>query len=141
MPNDFTTTRQLSQKDEQYLQLEQAHTDACKAAHAAADKPRSLTYKIQRLLLARDAVFHYASETECTNPDQDEFLAQTTANHGETWCGMFNAAAEDITELVYQLCETIAEQRQEHARLVEAREKALQAKQARWSELESQPVG
>jgi hypothetical protein len=65
MANDFTTTRKLSQADPAYQQLEQTHTEACKAVHDAAAKPRSLTYKLQRLLLARDAVLHYASETEC----------------------------------------------------------------------------
>jgi len=138
MANDFTTTRKLSQADPVYQQLEQTHTEACKAVHDAAAKPRNLTHKMQRLFLARDAVMHYASETECTDSSQDDFLEQTTANHGETWCGMFNAAADDITEVIYHLCETIVEQRKEHDHLVEVREAAREAKQARWAELERQ---
>ena len=140
MANDFTTTRKLSQADPAYQKLEQAHTEACKAVHDAAAKPRSLTYKLQRLLLARDAVSHYASETECTDSSQDDFLEQTTASHGETWCGMFNGAADDINEMIYQLCATITQQRQEHDQLIVAREAAREAKQARWAELERQPV-
>jgi len=140
MANDFTTTRKLSQADPAYQQLEQAHTDACKAVHDAAAKPRSLTYKLQRLLLARDAVMHYATETECTDQTQDDFLEQTTANHGETWCGMFNEAANDITQLVYEICATITQQRLEHDQLVTAREDARKAKDARWSELERRPL-
>jgi len=140
MANDFTTTRKLSQADPAYQQLEQTHTEACKAVHDAAAKPRSLTYKLQRLLLARDAVMHYATETECTDPEQDDFLAQTTANHGETWCGMFNGAADDINEMIYQLCATITQQRLEHDQLIAARDAAREAKQARWEELERQPV-
>jgi hypothetical protein len=140
MANDFTTTRKLSQADPAYQQLEQTHIDACKAVHDAAAKPRNLTFKLQRLLLARDAVSHYATETECTDSSQDDFLEQTTANHGETWCGMFNAAADDITEMIYHLCATIVEQRMEYDHLVEVREAAREAKQARWAELERQPV-
>jgi len=140
MANDFTTTRKLSQADPAYQQLEQTHTEACKAVHDAAAKPRSLTYKLQRLLLARDAVMHYATETECTDPEQDDFLAQTPANHGETWCGMFNGAADDINEMIYQLCATITQQRLEHDQLIAARDAAREAKQARWEELERQPV-
>ena len=140
MANDFTTTRKLSQADPAYQQLEQTHTEACKAAHDAAAKPRSLTYKLQRLLLARDAVMHYATETECTDLEQDDFLAQTTANNGETWCGMFNGAADDINEVIYQLCATITQQRLEHDQLVKAREAAWEAKQARWAELERRPL-
>jgi len=140
MANDFTTTRKLSQADPAYQQLEQTHTEACKAVHDAAAKPRNLTFKLQRLLLARDAVSHYATETECTDSSQDDFLEQTTANHGETWCGMFNAAADDITQLIYDICATIAQQRLEHDQLVKAREAAWEAKQARWTELERQPV-
>lgn len=140
MANDFTTTRKLSQADSAYQQLEQTHTEACKAVHDAAAKPRNLTYKLQRLLLARDAVSHYASETECTDPAQDDFLEQTTANHGETWCGMFNGAADDINEMIYALCATITQHRLEHDQLIAAREAAREAKQARWEELERQPV-
>jgi hypothetical protein len=140
MTNDFTATRKLSQADPVYQQLEQAHTDACKAVHDAAAKPRNLTFKLQRLLLARDAVLHYATETECTDSSQDDFLERTTANHGETWCGMFNAAADDITQLIYEICATITQQRLEHDQLVKAREAAREAKQARWAELERQPV-
>ena len=140
MTNDFTTTRKLSQADPAYQQLEQTHTEACKAVHDAAAKPRNLTHKLQRLLLARDAVMHYASETECTDSSQDDFLEQTTANHGETWCGMFNEAANDITQLVYEICATITQQRLEHDQLVAAREDARKAKDARWAELERQLV-
>jgi len=140
MANDFTTTRKLSQVDPAYQQLEQAHTDACKAAHDLASKTRMLTFKLQRLLLARDAVMHYATETECTDQTQDDFLEQTTANHGETWCGMFNEAANDINEVIYGLCATITQQRVEHEQLVVAREDARKAKDARWAELERQLV-
>jgi hypothetical protein len=67
-------------------------------------------------------------------------LEQTTANHGETWCGMFNGAADDINEVIYGLCATITQQRLEHEQLVAAREDARKAKDARWAELERQLV-
>lgn len=141
MATDFSATRKLSQDDAIYQQLEQAHTDACKAVHAAESAPKAATYKLQRLLLARDAVLHFAGETECTDPSQDEFLERATANSGEAWAGMWYGATEDLTEMIYDLCAEIHQQRLERDQLIAARDAALQEKRKRWSELEAQPVG
>jgi hypothetical protein len=42
--------------------------------------------------------------------------------------------------MIYALCATITQQRLEHDQLIAARDAAREAKQARWDELERQPV-
>ena len=111
--------------DPEHQELVKAHRASCDLLTAHQSELTAGTYKLQRLLVARDAVQHFCTETECTTSEQDEQLLQWTATHGEGWCGMFSAAAADITQLVLDQCEALTLQGVKTAALRERREAAL----------------
>ena len=111
--------------DPEHQELVKAHRTACDFLTAHQSELTTGTYKLQRLLVARDAVQHFCTETECTTSEQDDLLLQWTATHGEGWCGMFSAAAADITQLVLDQCEALTLQGVKTAALRERRETAL----------------
>jgi hypothetical protein len=111
--------------DPEHQKLVKAHRTACDLLTAHQSDVTAGTYKLQRLLVARDAVQHFCTETECTTSEQDDMLLQWTATHGEAWCGMFSAAAADITVLVLDQCEALTLQGVKTATLRERRGAAL----------------
>jgi len=124
--------------DAEHQRLTAAHRDIIREENAKTDAMRSGTYTLQRLLLARDAVLHFAGELECTNSDQDERLEELTANHGECWLGMFNGAAGDVTESILDMCDVLHSQRLERAALRQQREEAYAAVRACADRLEEE---
>jgi hypothetical protein len=112
--------------DPEHQRLSEAHSALIKEHNAIEHRLRSGTYKIQRLLLARDAVIEFAGRTETTDPEQDQQLLEWTATHGESWCGMFSGAADDITELVLDICAGLALERTARDQTKERREAAYQ---------------
>ena len=124
--------------DAEHQRLSTAHRDIIREENAKTSAMRSGTYTLQRLLLARDAVLHFASELDVTNSDQDEQLEELTANHGEAWAGMFNGAADDITESILDLCDVLHSQRLERSALRQQREEAYTAVRACADRLEEE---
>ena len=124
--------------DPEHERLSEAHTALNKEHHAIESRLRSGTYKLQRLLLARDAVIEFAGKTECTDPEQDEQLLEWTATHGESWCGMFRGAADDITELVLDVCSSLMVNREQREHVKERREAAYQEMRACADRLEAE---
>jgi predicted nuclease with TOPRIM domain len=124
--------------DAEHQRLSAAHRDIIREENAKTAAIRSGTYTLQRLLLARDAVLHFAGKMECTDSDQDEQLEELTANHGECWAGMFNAAAEDVTESILDLCDVLHSQRLERSALRQQREEAYAAMRACADRLEEE---
>ena len=124
--------------DAEHQRLTAAHRDIIREENAKTSAMRSGTYTLQRLLLARDAVLHFASELDGTNPHQDEQLEELTANHGEAWAGMFNGAADDITESILDLCDVLHSQRLERAALCQQREEAYAVMRACADRLEEE---
>lgn len=124
--------------DAEHQRLSEVHRDIIRQESDKNCKLRSGTYMLQRLLLARDAVLHYVNELECTDPDQDEQLAQWTANHGESWMGMFSGAADDITESILDLCDVLHDNRKQRAELQQQRDAAYALVRARADLLEAE---
>lgn len=128
---DWLARRKYVEADPEQQRLSQAHKELCAQITKLNSELRSGTYTLQRLLLARDCVQHFAGEVECTNPSEDESLEQWTANHGEAWLGMFNGAADDLTETVLGLCATLTADRAKRATLQDEREAAWDKLKAR----------
>lgn len=124
--------------DAEHQRLSEAHRDIIRQENEKAGKLRSGTYTLQRLLLARDAVLHYVGELECTDPGEDEQLERWTANHGECWLGMFNGAADDVTESILDLCDVLHDQRQQRKELQQQRDAAYALVKARADLLEAE---
>lgn len=124
--------------DPEHQRLSEAHRDIIRQENEKAGQLRSGTHTLQRLLLARDAVLHYVGELECTNPGDDERLEQWTANHGECWLGMFNGAADDVTESILDLCDVLHDQRQQRKELQQQRDAAYALVRARADLLEAE---
>ncbi len=99
--------------DPEHQRLSEAHRELRELQSTLQSRLTAGTYKLQRQLAARDAVMHFATETECTDSEQDALLEQWTATHGEGWYGMFHAAAEDLTESLLEHCEALVAQRKE----------------------------
>jgi hypothetical protein len=135
---DWQAIRALADADPEHQSLEQSHKTAAQAANECDSAMKTATYKLERLLLARDVVQESAYALEDTSAEQDDFLKQITANHGEAWGGMFYGAAEDLTEAIYDLCDVITAKRLERQRLRDAREVAYALKRERYEALESQ---
>lgn len=99
--------------DPEHQRLSEAHRELRELDGTLHNRILAGTYKLQRLLVARDAVRHFATETECTCSEEDNLLERWTATHGEAWCGMFNEAAGDLTDLILEQCEALVAQRKE----------------------------
>jgi hypothetical protein len=130
--------REHCEADPEHQRLSGAHRELIEQANTHQRHITAGTYKLQRLLLARDAVVHFAGQTECTDSEQDEQLLLWTATHGESWSGMFSGAADDITEVILELCEFLTLQRTERANLRERRDAAYQLMRACADRLEAE---
>lgn len=130
--------RNYVEADPEHQRLSEAHTALIKEHNEIQCRLRSGTYKIQRLLLARDAVIEFAGRVECTTSEQDEQLLEWTATHGEGWFGMFNGAADDITELVLDECASLTSNREQRDHIKERREAAYQEMRACADRLEAE---
>lgn len=128
---DWLARRKYVEADPEQQRLNAAHKELCSQITKLNSELRAGTYTLQRLLLARDCVQHFAGEVECTNPSEDESLEQWTANHGEAWLGMFNGAADDLTEHVLGLCDNLSAARAERTTLQTKREAAWDKLKAR----------
>jgi hypothetical protein len=122
----------------EHQRLSEAHSALIKEQHEVDNRLRADTYKLQRLLLARDAVIEFAGKTECTDPEQDQQLLEWTATHGESWCGMFTGAADDITELVLDVCSSLTVNREQREHVRERRGAAYQLVRACADRLEAE---
>lgn len=130
--------REHCEADPEHQRLTAAHRELVLERDAIKSQLTTGTYKLQRLLAARDAVMHFAAKTECTDTEQDEQLLEWTATHGEGWCGMFHSAADDITESVLELCSFLAASRTERENLEQRREAAYQLVRACADRLEAE---
>ena len=130
--------RDYVEADAEHQRLSEAHRDIIRQENSKTSALRSGTYTLQRLLLARDAVLHYAGELECTDSEQDEQLERWTANHGECWAGMFSGAADDVTESILDLCDVLHDNRKQREELRQQRDAAYTLVKARADLLETE---
>lgn len=130
--------RTYVEADPEHQRLSEAHSALIKEQNEIEHRLRAGTYKLQRLLLARDAVIEFAGRTETTDPEQDQQLLEWTATHGESWCGMFTGAADDITYLVLDICASLTINREQREHIKERRDAAYQLVRACADRLEAE---
>lgn len=130
--------REHCDADPEHQRLSEAHSALIKESKDIEHRLSSGTYKIQRLLLARDAVIEFAAHTECTDSEQDQQLLEWTATHGESWCGMFRGAADDITDLVLDICASLTINREQRDYIKGRREAAYAEMRACADRLETE---
>jgi hypothetical protein len=119
---DYKERLAFVEADPTHQKLQQAHRDLYRQLDSLDSDLRSGTYGLQRLLLARDCVQHYADEISCTSSQEDEQLEQWTATHGEGWFGMYSEAAKEITESVLDLCSVLTAKREQRNALRQQKE-------------------
>jgi len=124
---DYKERLAFVEADPRHQKLQQAHRDLHRQLDSLDSDLRSGTYGLQRLLLARDCVQHYADEISCTSSQEDEQLEQWTATHGEGWFGMYSEAAKEISESVLDLCSVLTAKREQRNALRQEREAAYAA--------------
>lgn len=120
--------------DPQHKELAIIHTNQCELVQKAQQDLRARTYKLQRLLLARDLVQNAAFTFEGLTEEQEAGLA-LTGQDSEAWYCDFDNAADDLSEMIVSLCGEIAALAQTRDRLQAEREKAWNARHAKACEL------
>lgn len=120
--------------DTEHKKLAAVHTNQCELVRKAQQDLRAHTFKLQRLLLARDLVQNAAFKFEGLTEEQEAGLA-LTGQDSEAWYCDYDNAADDLTELAVQLCGQVADLAKLRDRLQEAREKAWDARHAKACEL------
>lgn len=120
--------------DPEHQKLAAIHTNQCELVQKAEQKLYGCTHKLQRLLLARDLMQSKAFDFESVTEEQEATL-ELTGQGSESWFGDYDLAADDLTELVVQLCGLISELAATRDRLREAREKAWEVRHAKAKEL------
>ena len=114
----FKTLYDFFTADPEYKRIDDLHTGACKAKGSLEADIRTETFKMQRLLIARDLVIQGSNEIEYPENSVDELLKASTGNDAEMWGSMLCGAANDLTDLIADKCcaiATLAKQRDEQA--------------------------
>lgn len=114
---DYKAREAFVSADPSYAELEQKAQklrDEASSIHAELVR---LTYKLQRLLYVRDVTLEQMWKLEDTNGETDDMLKDLTANGGEAWCGMISQGVEDLQEMIFAVCNTVAEQSNHHKAL------------------------
>ena len=133
---DWLARRKYVEADPEQQRLNAAHKELCSQISKLNSELRTGTYTLQRLLLARDCVQHYADEIGCTTPDEDEQLERWTATHGEAWFGVYAEATKELTESVLDLCDVLTTKRQQRNALRQEKEAAYELVRCRTEQLE-----
>ena len=113
MPTDYVKREAFVKADPSYQLLEQTAREATKAADALRSETVQLTYRLQRLLYARDVLLERMWDHEDVGDKTDELLQKHTGNSSDCWFGMLSQSADEITDLVCQICGEIAQKRSE----------------------------
>ena len=133
---DWKARLDFVEADPEHKQLTEAHRAIIRQIDSLDSDLRSGTYGLQRLLLARDCVQHYADEIGCTTPDEDEQLERWTATHGEAWFGVYAEATKELTESVLDLCDVLTTKRHQRNALRQEKEAAYELVRCRTEQLE-----
>lgn len=132
---DYKTRQAAVDADPTYQQLEQAATKVREEAGEIKAELTRQTYKLQRLLGARDVLLEQMWKLEDTSTETDELLKDLTANTGEAWCGMYSQSVEDLQDVIFELCDSVAINRAKHLQLEQQRKDAWAAAFARADEV------
>jgi len=120
--------------DPDQQKLNARHIHQIELVQKAEQELRARTYKLQRLLLVREVVQRHAYNFESVSEEQETGL-KLTGQDSEGWFCDFDNAADDLTELVLQLCQEIADLAATRDRLQAEREKAWDARHANATKL------
>lgn len=114
---DYKAREAFVSADPSYAELEQKAQEVRDEASSVHAELVRLSYKLQRLLYVRDVTMEQMWKLEDTNGETDDMLKDLTANSGEAWCGMISQGVEDLQELIFAVCNTVAEQSNHHKAL------------------------
>ena len=109
MTTDYVKREAFVKADPSYQLLEQTAREATLAADALRSETVQLTYRLQRLLHARDVLLEKMWESEDVGEETDALLQKHTCNSSDCWFGMLSQASDEITDLVCQLCSEVAQ--------------------------------
>ena len=142
----FKTLYDFFTADPEYNRIDDLHTGTCKVKCSLENDIRTETFKMQRLLIARDLVIQGSNELDYPEGSVDELLKASTGNDAEMWGGMLCGAANDLTDLITDKCcaiATLAKQRDEQAAkgkdIYEQREKRREELRKQWDAAEPKP--
>jgi len=135
----FKTLYDFFTADPEYKRIDDLRTGTCKAKNSLQTDIRTETFKMQRLLIARDLVIQGSNEIEYPENSVDEQLKVSTGNDSQMWGGMLCGAANELTDLITDKCcaiATLAKKRDEQAAkgkdLLEQREKRREELRKQW---------
>lgn len=114
---DYKAREAFVSTDTSYAELERKAQEVRDEASSVHAELVRLTYKMQRLLILRDVALEQMWKLEDLGDEADATLKDLTANNGEAWCGMVGQGIEDLQEMIFTLCNTIAEQSNHHKAL------------------------
>ena len=120
--------------DPDQQKLNARHTHQIELVQKAEQELRARTYKLQRLLLAREVVQRHAFNFESVSEEQETGL-KLTGQDSEGWFCDFDNAADDLSEIIVQMCSEVASLAQTRDRLQAEREKAWDARHANATKL------
>ena len=128
---DYKARQAAVDADPAYQQLEQAATKEMEETNEIKTELSRQTYKLQRLLYARDVLLEQMWKLEDTTDETDELLKDLTANNGEAWCGMTSQAIEDLQDVILDLCASVTVNRSQYIALDRRRRDAWAEAHAR----------
>lgn len=126
------------QADPAFQELEPQSVKAVNQAHEADMELRRHTFKLQRLMLVRDLALKALDSTDGFEVSAVEPMNRTLGRDPEDLMYMLDAACDDITEIVYAMCEGITTQRRSVQQLKEVADSLQHKRNQRVNELRPQ---
>jgi hypothetical protein len=117
--------------DPELIKLVAAHTHQVELVRKTEQELRAATYKLQRVLLARDVVQRHAWNFESVTEEQEAAFKLTNGDDSEAWFAVYDGAADDMTDWACQLCGQIAQLHSTLQNIQAAREKAWDVRHAK----------
>ena len=133
--SDFEKREDFVQADPTLQELELTAHAANKLATDLDHRRMRTLWKIRRLLIARDIVTSRSGDMEAMDNTESDILEQFTGDDGESWSGSVQQAAEDLSDVIYDLCTDVSGAHYEHKQADRGRKLAWEAVSARRNEL------
>ena len=135
---EFKDFHEFYQADPLVQELEPQRLEAFRQAHEADLESRRHTFKLQRLMLVRDLALNALNSTDGFEASAVEPMNRTLGRDPEDMMSMLDMACDDISELVYAMCEGITTQRRAVQQLKEVAESLQEKRNQRVDELRPQ---
>jgi hypothetical protein len=135
---DFKDFNEFYQADPAFQELETPCLKAVKQAHEADMELRRHTFKLQRLMLVRDLALKALDSADGFEVSAIDPMNRTLGRDPEDVMTMLDLACDDITEIVYAMCEGITTQRRTVQQLKEVSDSLQQKRNQRVNELRPQ---